>query len=203
MFVCLMFEHSENYRGTLTDCRNWRLDGIWAATCDFQQCGILTSVDSDKPVQPPVMHRNSKWCSVSSLTVIEYSSDKQMLWSVWMHAQVDQSLCWSQIPQFWKSHVTAHMEFNHSKCQVMRVTSSRAVYTVCTGARGCQQRQVLWDGYLKQTQLESSSGQNHRQGKQVTQIYELSPLKQRNGLSIPGSFPTGVHFNSVGPPYQR
>ena len=22
-------------------------------TCDFKQCGILTSVDSDKPVQPP------------------------------------------------------------------------------------------------------------------------------------------------------
>ena len=22
-------------------------------TCDFQQCGILTSVDSDEPVQPP------------------------------------------------------------------------------------------------------------------------------------------------------
>ena len=22
-------------------------------TCDFQQCGILTSVDSDAPVQPP------------------------------------------------------------------------------------------------------------------------------------------------------
>ena len=26
---------------------------IWAVTCDFQQCGILTSVDPDKPVQPP------------------------------------------------------------------------------------------------------------------------------------------------------
>ena len=44
-----------------------------AATCDFQQCGILISVDSDKPVQPPVKPRNSKLCSVSSLTVIEYS----------------------------------------------------------------------------------------------------------------------------------
>ena len=38
-----------------------------AATCDFQQCGILTSVDSDEPVQPPFKLRNSKWCSVSSL----------------------------------------------------------------------------------------------------------------------------------------
>ena len=25
----------------------------WAATYDFQQCGILTSVDSDEPAQPP------------------------------------------------------------------------------------------------------------------------------------------------------
>ena len=29
-------------------------------TCDFKQCGILTSVDSDQPVQPPVKLRNSK-----------------------------------------------------------------------------------------------------------------------------------------------
>ena len=101
------------------------LDGIWAATRDFQQCGILTSVDSDEPVQPPVKHRNSKWCSVSSLTVIEYVSDKQRLWSVCTYEQADLSLCWSHIPHFWKSHVTAHMEFNHSRCQVMRVTSSR------------------------------------------------------------------------------
>ena len=123
-----------NYRGTLTDCRHRRLDGIWAVTPDFHQCGILTSVNSDEPVQPLVQHRNSKWCSVSSLTVIEYSSDKQMLWSVCTYAQADLSLCWSQIPHFWKSHLTAYIEFNHSKFQVMRVTSSRALYTVCTGA---------------------------------------------------------------------
>ena len=41
--------------------------------CDFQQCDILTSVHSDKHVQPPIKLRNSLWCSVSSLTVIEYS----------------------------------------------------------------------------------------------------------------------------------
>ena len=28
-------------------------------TCDFQQCAILTSVDSDEPVQLPVKPRNS------------------------------------------------------------------------------------------------------------------------------------------------
>ena len=47
----------------------------WAATFDFQQCGILTSVDSDEPVQPSFKLTNSKRCSVSSLTLIEYSSD--------------------------------------------------------------------------------------------------------------------------------
>ena len=32
---------------------------IIAAICDFQQCGILTSVDSDKSVQPTFKLRNS------------------------------------------------------------------------------------------------------------------------------------------------
>ena len=41
----------------------------------FQQCGILTCVDSDKPVQPPFKLRNTKCCSVSSLTIIGHSSD--------------------------------------------------------------------------------------------------------------------------------
>ena len=36
---------------------------------------ILTSIDSDDPVQPPFKLRNSKWCSVSSLTIIEYPCD--------------------------------------------------------------------------------------------------------------------------------
>ena len=40
--------------------------------CVFQQCGILTSEDSDEPVQPHVMLRNSKRYSVSSLKVVEY-----------------------------------------------------------------------------------------------------------------------------------
>ena len=41
-------------------------------TCYFQQCGILTSVDSYEPVLSPVRLRSSKLCSFSSLTVIEY-----------------------------------------------------------------------------------------------------------------------------------
>ena len=47
----------------------------WSATCDFQQCGILTSVDPDKPLQPPFNLRNAKWCSVISWRLIEYPRD--------------------------------------------------------------------------------------------------------------------------------
>ena len=79
----------------------------WAATCDFQYCGILTSGDSDEPVQPLFRLRNSKWCSahVSSLTAIEYLSDWQRLWLDSACAQADLRLCWSHIPHCWESHV--------------------------------------------------------------------------------------------------
>ena len=53
--------------------------------------------------------RNSKWCSVSSLTLIKYSSDKQSLRSDCPYAQADLRLCWSHIPHYGKSHVTAHI----------------------------------------------------------------------------------------------
>ena len=81
----------------------------WATVCDFQLSGILTSVYSDVPEQPPVKLRNSKCCSVSSLGVIEYSSDKQRLWSACAYAQADLRLYWSHIPHCWKSHVTAKL----------------------------------------------------------------------------------------------
>ena len=42
---------------------------------ELRQCGILTNVDPDEPVQPPFKLTNSKRCSVSSLTFIEYASD--------------------------------------------------------------------------------------------------------------------------------
>ena len=83
---------------------------IWALTCDFQQCGILTCVDSDQPVQLTIKLRNSKCCSTSSLTVIECSSDLQRLWSGCVYAQAGLSLCWLHIPHCWKSHVAAHFK---------------------------------------------------------------------------------------------
>ena len=53
--------------------------------------------------------RNSKWCSVSSLTVIEYSNDLQRLWSDCAYAQAGLSLCWSHTLHCWKSYATAHI----------------------------------------------------------------------------------------------
>ena len=49
------------------------LEHILAVTCNFQQCGILTCVDSDQPVPPLFKFRDSKRYSVSSLTFIVYS----------------------------------------------------------------------------------------------------------------------------------
>ena len=56
---------------TLLEIIDWpcpkKIDfSIWAVTRDFQQCGILTSVDSNKPVHHPSKLRYLKWCSVSS-----------------------------------------------------------------------------------------------------------------------------------------
>ena len=55
----------------MVSVKNNGLNDNWAATCDFQQYGIFTSVDSDEPLQPPSKRRNSKLCLVSSLTLIE------------------------------------------------------------------------------------------------------------------------------------
>ena len=46
----------------------WRLH-LLTATWDFQQCGSLTWIDSDEPMQPPFKLRNFKCCSVSSFTI--------------------------------------------------------------------------------------------------------------------------------------
>ena len=82
---------------------------ILAVKCDFQQSGVLTRVDSCEPEQPPFKRRNSKWCLVSTLTLIEYSRDQQRLWSDCVYAQADLRLCWLHISHCRKSHVTAHM----------------------------------------------------------------------------------------------
>ena len=95
---------------------------VWAVTRDFQQCGNLTSVDSDEPVQPLFKLRNLKWGLVSSLTVIEYLSGQQRLWSACAYTQAGLSLCWSHIPHCWKSHAMAHIfQVSFTRCnQVTR-----------------------------------------------------------------------------------
>ena len=59
--------------------------------------------------QTSLKQRNSKWCSVSSLTLIEYSSDLQRLWSDSGYAQADLRFCWPHIQHCWKSHFVAHL----------------------------------------------------------------------------------------------
>ena len=74
----------------------------WAAQCDFQQCGIMTCVESEEPVQPPVMLRSSKCCSASSLTqATSKVSDqtahmRRLAWAFAGHK-----------PHYWKFHVAA------------------------------------------------------------------------------------------------
>ena len=96
---------------------NWK--HIRTMTCDFQQCGIFTRINLDEPVQPPFKLRNSKLCSVSSLTVIDYSSLKQRLWSDCAYAQADLGLCWSHIPHCWKSHDQAHSLIKRNNKRVL------------------------------------------------------------------------------------
>ena len=56
----------------------------------------------------PFKLRNSKWCSVSSFTSIEYSSEKQRLRLDCAYAHAYMRLSWSHIPYCWKSHALAH-----------------------------------------------------------------------------------------------
>ena len=58
-------------------------------------------------MHPTLELRNYKCHSISSLTVIEYSSELQRLLSDCASAQAGRSLCWSNIPHCWKSHVAA------------------------------------------------------------------------------------------------
>ena len=53
-------------------CVNCAIHHYRATNCDFQQCGILTSVDSDEPAQPLLSLETPNAVKVSSLTFIEY-----------------------------------------------------------------------------------------------------------------------------------
>ena len=53
-------------------------------------------------------------CLVSSLTIIEYSSDEQRLRSDCADAQADLRLCWSHIPHCWKLHALAYFVLTYN-----------------------------------------------------------------------------------------
>ena len=64
---------------------------------DFQQCGILISVDSDEPVQTPIKH---------DVRVIEYRQAKALI-RLPAHAQAGQGFAGRT--HCWKSNVAAHI----------------------------------------------------------------------------------------------
>ena len=99
---------------------------LWAMASDLQQCGILISVDSDEPLQPFFKLKNSKWCSFSSLTILEYSSDLQRLWSDCAYAQPDLRLGWSHIPHCWKSRALAHFFLFQGMTKTLTIIRIRA-----------------------------------------------------------------------------
>ena len=71
--------------------------------------GILTSVDSDEPVQPSLQLRNYKWCLVRGLRVIEYSSDQQRHWHM-------RSLVWAFACRTYHIVENLMMWLNHCDC---------------------------------------------------------------------------------------
>ena len=69
--LCITYHIQLSMWKTFSRFQLTRVSCTWAVTCDFQQCGVLTRVDSDQSVQPHFKLRSSKWFSGSSLTVIE------------------------------------------------------------------------------------------------------------------------------------
>ena len=128
LFWFIWFAHLANKVQQSLVCYVWHEKRLNDLSLDmwFPTMWHFWSVDSDQTMQPSVKLRNSKWCSVSSLTLIEYSSDLQRLWSDCAYAQACLSLCWSHIPHFWKSHALAHMfPWISSSVGQLRVTFGR------------------------------------------------------------------------------
>ena len=79
---------------------------MWFPTMrHFDKCRLRRACDASFKLR----NWNFKWCSVRSVTLIEYSSDQQRLWLDRAYAQADLSFCWSHIPHSWKSHVAAQL----------------------------------------------------------------------------------------------
>ena len=97
--------------------KEFKSSDIWATTFDFQQCGMLTSVDLDQPVQPSFTLRNSKWCSVSSLTVIKiFKPQTKALIRLRIYAGWTEALLVAHTTLL-EIHVAAHFYFCFSSKQ--------------------------------------------------------------------------------------
>ena len=81
-------------------------------TCDFQQCGILTSVDSDEQVQPPfsLETQNDVKSVLNTHRIFKRLAKALIRLRVYCaYAQADLRLCWLHIPYCWKSHARAQL----------------------------------------------------------------------------------------------
>ena len=134
----------------------------WAAAWDFQQFDILTCVDPGKRLQPPFKLRNSKWCSVSSLTTIEYSSDWQRLWSDCAYAQADLRVGWSHIPHCWKSHALTHIITSYRRWYVTVIRSDVPAWNFRRYQRENSKTVVLTWSQLRMIPSNLTHGSNAR-----------------------------------------
>ena len=69
-------------------------------TCDFQQCGILTSVDSDEPMQPIFSLETP-----NNVQSVAKGVDK----TARMRRLIRGYAGCTYVPHCWKSHVTAQL----------------------------------------------------------------------------------------------
>ena len=106
---------------------------------DFQQCGILNSVDSDEPVQSPFKLRNSKGCSVSSLTlrIIKRLAKALIRLCIWAG--------WSE------PSLVSHTTFLEISCTVLTTSTEIILGTRKCGP--CQKRVFIYLNYRKLLRL--------------------------------------------------
>ena len=101
-------EHLEVAEWSRSDPSSIISKPIWAATWQNQQNECAPSEDSDQPGRPPSLIsvfavRMKKPC------VLRYPlSTERRLWSDWVDAQADPSLCWAHMPLC--CHVMAHIK---------------------------------------------------------------------------------------------
>ena len=140
---CAWIHHRNTNCWTLQACTH----NNWAATCAFQQYGILTSVHSDEPVQPPFMLRNFKWCSVSSLNShrifkrLANALIRLRVCAGWYEALLVAHTTSLEISCCGSSCMHTHMHLHAS--HVLEVRSLYYIYSIKTKSSQCQ-KMALW-----------------------------------------------------------